>query len=51
MVLTLVDLTPLSTNVVLRLHGNKRAKAMKKLHEKVRLHPEKKNQAVPKKVK
>jgi len=47
--LTPLDLTPLSQDVVLSLDGSKRAEAMKKLHEKVRLHLEKNNQEVAKK--
>ncbi|XP_059284791.1 uncharacterized protein LOC132038084 [Lycium ferocissimum] len=46
--LTLLDLTPLSQDVVLSLDGNKRAEAMKKIHEKARLQLEKKNQKVAK---
>ncbi|XP_059283567.1 uncharacterized protein LOC132037124 [Lycium ferocissimum] len=37
-------LIPLSQDVVLSLDGNKREENMKKLHEKVRLHLERKNQ-------
>jgi len=44
-----LDLTPLSQDVVLSLNGSKRAEAMNKLHEKMRLHLEKKNQDVAKK--
>ncbi|WMV59651.1 hypothetical protein MTR67_053036 [Solanum verrucosum] len=47
--LTPLDLTSLSQGVVLRLDGTKRSEAMKKLHKKVRLHLEKKNQEVAKK--
>ncbi|KAF3630335.1 putative 60S ribosomal protein L7-3-like [Capsicum annuum] len=44
--LTSLDLTPLPSNLVISLDGSKRVEAMKKLHDKVRLQLEKKNQEV-----
>ena len=41
-----LDLTPLPSGLVISLDGSKWAEAMKKLHEKVRLLLEKKNQEV-----
>lgn len=41
--LTPLDLTPLSSDVVLSLYGYYREKAMNNLHEKLRTHLEKKN--------
>lgn len=43
--LTLLDLIPFSQDVVLSLDGSKMVEAMKKLHEKVQLYIEKKNQS------
>ncbi|PHU09249.1 Cell division control protein 2 -like protein [Capsicum chinense] len=44
------DLTPLPSDVVISIDGNKKAETMKKLHEKVRIRLEKKNQKVAKRV-
>ncbi|PHT55649.1 hypothetical protein CQW23_04135 [Capsicum baccatum] len=44
--LTPLDLTLLPSDLVISLDGSKRVEAMKKLHEKVRLRLEKKNQEV-----
>ncbi|PHU03633.1 ABC transporter B family member 4 [Capsicum chinense] len=44
--LTPLDLTPLPSDLVISLDGRKWAEAMKKLHEKVKLRLEKKNQEV-----
>lgn len=38
-----LDITPLTSDIVIRLDGNKRSEPMKKMHEKVRILLEKKN--------
>lgn len=43
-----MDITPLSSGGMMILYGNQLVKAIKKLHEQVRPHLEKKNQEVEK---